>query len=183
MKRPLLLLAIFLLLLGGCAPWYPTGGPYQAKPQNVSLDLPSGWMRQNRRDILLVTRDGALLQNILVETIHVRDSLKFTKKKFAQGMLPQEQSEIILDNMTSNQDFRNLKVLENKPAKVAGIPGFRLLLSFEDEDGLAYRRIYYGFMEGEWFYGIRFTAPRRHYFDRDRKKFEKSVASLKLLKS
>ncbi len=182
MRKAILFLIAVVLLLGGCAPWYPTNGePYIAKAQNVSVNLPAGWMRQNRRDIVLATRDGLPLQTIMVETIHVNDDLKYTKKKFSPGMLPQEQAETIIDNMTSNQKVLGLKVLENKPAKIDGRQGFRALISFKDSDGLAYRSLYYGFMEKEWFYGLRYTAPQRHYFERDREAFDKAVSSVKLL--
>src|SRR5512133_1580370 len=92
--KNVLLLIVCMFLLNGCAPWVRTGGPYEATRENVALDLPDGWMRLNNDDYLLLTRDGVLLQSILVQNINVKDSLKHTKKKFRKGMLPLEASEV-----------------------------------------------------------------------------------------
>src|SRR4051812_2011344 len=79
-KKTALLVAV-MFLLNGCAPWIRTGGLHEAKGENVSLDLPDGWMRLNKDEYLLVTRDGVSLQSILVESINVTEPLKHTKKK------------------------------------------------------------------------------------------------------
>ncbi len=181
MKR-LFLATICLSLLWGCAPWIPTGGIHSAPAQNIAAELPAGWMRLNSDRFLMVTRDGVRLQHILVERIHVNDALTQTSKKFRAGMLPQEQAEILLDNTRANEKLGNVKVLENKPAKIAGQSAFRLLMSYTDSEGLEYRRLHYGFMVGAVFYGIRYSAPRRHYFDRNLKDFEQMVATVRLIR-
>jgi len=181
MKRNALLI-LSALLLGGCALWIPTDGdPFADHAQNVSIKLPAGWQRLNTKDYLFATRDGAELQSLLVERIHVDDTLSQTRKKLRRGMLPQELAEVILDNSRSNEEVLDLKVIENKPASLAGGTGFRLLYSYKSKDGLRYRSLYYGSLRGEWFYGVRFAAPQRHYFARDLPVFEKAVKSLKIL--
>lgn len=179
MKKYLLLLPIFLLI-PSCAPWVRTGGPFTASAQNVVVDLPDGWMRLNTNEFLFITRDGKDLQYVIIENIHTRDTLKYTKKRFRKGMLPLEAAEVIIDNISSNQDVLNLEVKENKSARIGGHPGFRALLAYKNRNGLRIRTVYYGFMEGEWFYGIRYAAPQRHYFDKDIRTFERIVASVKL---
>lgn len=172
------------LLLAGCIkrPWTPTlETEYVATSQNVSLRLPKGWMLSSREDILLATRDGVLLQNVLVETIGVEDDLKHTEKKFSRGMLPLDQAGVILDNMASNPNWSAFKVHSKKPAEIAGHPGFRTEVTFKDEEGLKYRGVLYGFMQNNWFYLIRYMAPERHYFSRDKGIFEEVVKSIKLI--
>ncbi len=180
MKRSFVM-CLIVMVLAGCATWIRTGGPFSAPAQNVSADLPDGWMRMNTDEFLIITRDGVLLQNILVEKIHVEDSLQNTKKKFRQGMLPQELAEVIIDNASSNQKMLDLKVETNKPAMVGGQSGFKLVYTYKDENGLKYKTLYYGFMPDEFFYGIHYDAPQRHYYNRDLEAFEKVVASLKPL--
>ncbi len=138
-------------------------------------------MLSSREDILLVTRDGVLLQNVIVAVIHADDELKYTKKRFKPGMRPLEQAGIILDNMASNPRRFAFKVQSQKPAKVAGHQGFRSEVAFQDKDGLLYRGILYGFMQNEWFYFVRYVTPERHYFARDKAAFETIVRSMRLM--
>jgi len=180
MKRFLLICAILVLVVGCVPPWIKTGGLYVSPDQNVSVDLPEGWMRLNTKDYMLITRDGVLLEYILIERINVQDDLKYTKKKFRKGMLPQELAEVITDNIKLNQDVLNLKVTSNKPSKIAGHKGFKVVLTYRDKNKLEYKSIYYGFMEDEWFYGIRYDAPQRHYYKKHLKTFAKVLGSLKL---
>ena len=35
--------------------------------------------------------------------------------------------------------------------------------------------MYYGFLEGEWFFAIRYTAVERYYFQKEVKTFEKML--------
>jgi hypothetical protein len=181
-KKTALLVAV-MFLLNGCAPWIRTGGLHEAKGENVSLDLPDGWMRLNQDEYLLVTRDGVSLQSILVESINVAETLKHTKKKFRKGMLPLEASEVIMDNIASNREVHDFAIKESKSTKVAGKPGFRVAYSYKTTDGLKMQGVLYGLMQGECFYLLRYAAPKRHYFDRDLKTFERVVASAQLLKS
>jgi hypothetical protein len=44
-----------------------------------------------------------------------------------------------------------------------------------------YRSIYCGFMLGDWFYGISYTAAVRYYFDRDADTFEAFLESFRLV--
>lgn len=182
MKRLLLLCAI-LLLVAGCfsLPWVKTEvGRYTAPAQHVSAELPEGWMRLNTDDYLFITKDGPALQYIMVQRFQCDSELKHTKKKFRRGMLPNEVAEIVIDNNRSNQDVLNLKVESNKPAKIDGRSGFELTFTYKDKDELEYKSLYYGFLEGEWFYGIRYNAPQRHYYQKEIKTFEKFLSTLKV---
>jgi hypothetical protein len=181
MKR-FVILILLALALGGCALWLPTdGAPFVDSAQNVSLELPAGWQRLNSKEFLFVTRDGSELQSLLVERLHVDDDLSQTRKKLARGMLPQELAEVILDNARSNEGVLDLKVLENKPVPFGDTDGFRMLYTYKSEDGLKYKNLYYGCLRGEWFYGVRYTASQRHYFERDLPAFEKAVKSFRVL--
>ena len=137
-------------------------------------------MRLNSDDYLLITRDGVMLEYIIIEKIYVEDNLRHTKKKFRRGMLPQELAEVILDNIDSNQKNLKFKVISNIPQKIGGHSGFKAIFTFNNEGGLKYKSIYYGFMSGDYFYGIRYNASQRHYFARELETFKHVVASLRL---
>ena len=183
--RKIIISLVVALLVSGCItrPWTPTSSEkdYVAAEQNVSVRLPDGWMIRGRKDILLLTRDGLLLQNVMVETIGIDDELNYTKKKFKRGMSPLEQAEVILDNLASSPNINAFKVLNKKPAEIDGHQAFRAEVSYKDGDGLLYKGVMYGFMQNNWFYLVRYVAPNRFYFSRDEAKFEKIVKSLKLL--
>ena len=173
-----------MLLLTGCIkqPWTPTlASEHVATAQNVRLTLPEGWMLSSREDVLLLTRDGVLLQHVVVAAINVDEELNYTKKRFRPGMMPLEQAGVILDNMASNPNRSAFKVHSKKPATVAGHQAFRTEVTFKDKDGLLYRGVLYGFIQNDWFYLVRYVAPNRHYFARDKTQFENIVTSLELI--
>lgn len=181
--KKLLLLIVITLIFSGCAPWIRTSGPYTASEVNAVLDLPDGWMRLNTKDYFLITRDGVGLQNILVECIGMNDTLTHTKKKFRKGMLPLEAAEVIMDNVASSDNVHGFEIKENKPAKIDGKQGFRAVYSYKTSDGLKKKGVVYGFIHGERFYVLQYSAPQRYYFDRDLKTFERVVGTAHLLNS
>ena len=177
------LLLIVLLIIAGCAPWMKVGGLHTSKPLNLSAELPDGWMKFKTRKYLYITRDGVLLQNIIIERLNIEKSLRHTRKIFTQGMLPQEVAGVILDGMSSDPRALNFEVVENTPARISGYPGFRVVFTYKNKDGLRLKSVFYGFIADEWFYGIRYTAALRHYFDKDFKTFERVLESLQLIKT
>jgi len=181
MKKILLLLILTLSI--GCAPWVQVGGLYKTESHNYSVELPQGWMRWNKGDDLLITRDGVLLQHIQIVRLNTDEPLKHTKKKFSKVMLPQEVAEVILDNIASNKDILNFQLIENSPLKISGNSGFKAVYIYKNKDGLKIKSIYCGFMAEKWFYGIIYNAPERYYFDKDIATFERVLESFKLTKT
>ena len=157
-----------------------TNGLYTSSPLNFSMTLPRGWMRSNTNEHLLVTRDGVLLQNILVKRIPFDEPLSHTQKKLLQGMLAQEAAEIVLDDIQSDPAVLDFDLLDNAPAVLDGIPGFRVVFTYKDMDGLKLKSVYYGFLTAEWVYTLRYTAALRHYFDEEIDTFEYVVDSFRL---
>jgi hypothetical protein len=182
-KRMKKILLLILMLSMSCAPWVQVGGLYKMESHNYSVDLPQGWMRWNKGDDLLITRDGVLLQNIQIVRLNTDEPLKHTKKKFSKVMLPQEVAEVILDNIASNKDILNFQLAENSPLKIGENSGFRAVYTYKNKDGLKIKSIYCGFILDKWFYGINYNAPQRYYFDKDFKTFENVLKSFKLVKT
>jgi len=180
MKKWLVLLT---LLAVGCAPWVRVGGVYQDTERNFSVDLPPGWMKSNMDKSLLITRDGMLLQTIVIERLKTTDELLYTKKKLEPSMVPQEAAEVIGDNIGSNPSITDFTLLENAPTTIANRPGFKLLYQYKNKDGLQVKGMYCGFLSGDWFYALRYTAPARYYFDKDVGTFEKVLSSFTFIKT
>jgi hypothetical protein len=188
------------------APVDPSGPPRdgEADPSlRLSLTLPAGWNRVMRGDEFIATRDGVYLQNIIVERIHVDQTdqsdgpfpfaaltsklwpvrtARYAKERFAPGMPPDGAARIVLESRRNNpgiSDFRSGGIL---PAEIAGKPGFRTTYGFRvtlTRRSTPYKTVYCGFMYGNWFYGISYTAASRHYFDRDLPAFEAVLKSLR----
>lgn len=177
MKKVLILI---LVLLMGCAPWMKVGGGYKNSHDKYSVDLPQGWMKLNTDKYVFVTRDGALLQNIMIERVDLEAPLKNTKKKLTKNMLPLEASEAIIDDMSSDKAVLNLAVLENIPVTIGSNPGFKILFTYKNKDGLKFKCLYCGFLFDNWLYNIRYTAAERYYFQKDVGVFEELLNSFKL---
>jgi hypothetical protein len=178
MKKSLIMLFFVAL---GCVPWMKAGGLYTSKVYSFSVELPQGWMRSDTGKDMLLTKDGVLLQNIVIERMAVDEEFKHTKRKLSREVLPQDAANIIIDNIGSDQEVLNFEVIENNPVEINESPGFKIVYMYKNKDGLRFKRIYYGFVNGEWFYGISYTAALRHYFEKDLKSFEEIFKSFKLI--
>jgi hypothetical protein len=156
------------------------GGVYKNSHDQYSVDLPQGWMKLTSDKYLLVTRDGALLQNIIIERVGIDEPLEHTKKKLNKNMLTQEAADVVIDNISSDKAVLNLVILENIPVTIDASQGFKILYTYKNKDGLRFKSLYCGFLSGDWLYSIRYTAPERHYFHKDVGTFEKVLNSFRL---
>jgi hypothetical protein len=169
-----------LLLLAGCATWVAVGGPYESTSGRFAVELPQGWMRLNTGEYVLITRDGLMLQNIRIQRYLVDQPLQHTKKSFEKGMLPQEIAEVIVDDLSGTPQMLNFEVVENVPVDIGGNPGFRIVFTHNNKDGLKFRSVFCGFMKHEWVYNIQYSAAQRHYFEKDMETFQDVVVSFRL---
>lgn len=174
MKRTLL--AVFVLLLS-CASGMQNGG----YAQHFAVDIPEGWRKLDTNKYFLITKDGAYLQYALIQERPLDKAFKHTKKKLRWAMLPQEAAGVIIDEIASDKNILNFQLLENTPASIKGNEGFQILFSYKDQDGSAFKTLYYGFIKDGLFYNLRYTAAKRHYFNKDLKTFEKFVASFRFV--
>ena len=179
---------IFLVLLAaGCAApppkpvWVPAEGTFNAKKSGFSLVLPAGWTRVNQEERLMITRDGTSLQFIGVALYKIGVPLKHTKKIFEKEMLPQELAGILIDDLSSAGNIASVEVLENVPARLGDVEGFRVVCRIRFKDGMNRKCAFYGAMRGDQVYDVYFNAAARHYFDRDLGIFEEVARSFRFL--
>jgi hypothetical protein len=85
--------------------------------------------------------------------------------------------------VASNPEATDVRVIENSPMVIGGIPGFRAVYTYKNKDGLKCKSVSCGMLAGEWFYGMIYNAAERYYFDKDVETFEKVVQSFKLIKT
>lgn len=173
---PLILAAAMFCM---AADWVPAGGTFSAKKGNFSVEAPAGWMRYNEPNFLMITREGHVLQMIVVEKLEFDKEMKFTKKKLQADMLPHEAAEVVMDNIKSNPAITQFELVENSPAQVSGVEGFKLVYTYKSKDGLKSKGVYYGAINKEALAKLHYTAAARYYFDRDLAVFEALVRSFK----
>jgi hypothetical protein len=181
--------ALVTLLGTGCSlkgdlPWEPVDRPHKGGGwvgPKFSIQVPDGWIRLNddEDEALLATRDGFLLQSISVRRMDVDEPLKNTKKRLREGMSAKELAEVLVDDLRASPGFSGVKVLETRPATVAGQPGFRATVAFMDE-GLRRQAVLVGMLAGEDLWRLSYVAPARHYYELDLKTFEAALESFRV---
>ena len=171
-----ILLVIFILFFS-CASGMQNG----ESNDHFTVDIPEGWRQLDTNKFFLITKDGAFLQYALIQQRPLDKSFKHTKKKLRKGMLPQEAAVVIIDEITSDKNILNFKLIQNTPISMQGYQGFKIAFSYRDQDGTAFKTLYYGFIKDGLFYNIRYTAVKKHYFNKDLATFEKFVASFRFV--
>jgi hypothetical protein len=175
--------ALVLLVAACVAPPQRVDTPRTEGPDKAySVDLPVGWIRQvtqNRQ--LLASRDGILLDYILISKTSLKEAFPKTKKAASDSMLPAELAEFEIAEIKSQDQFTAaLTVVENEPAEIAGQEGFRIRMRYKNSRGLEIQRVVYGLADKSAYYQIAFEAPSLYYFDAYYPAFQKTVASFQL---
>lgn len=170
---------ILLMTLWGCAAvWQPVQGRQNAP--GWSIALPDGWMHFATPAYDMYSKDGPYLQYILVQERPLTQEFHFTTRTMAVDMLPHEMAGIIIDNLRADPQIRNFSLVSSAPVMVAGRPGFKLIYTYQDRQGVEMQTIYYGTVHMDRFFNLRYTATKRHYFAADRDTFEQVARSLRL---
>lgn len=192
----------FFTLLSGCPPYAVIGGKYTARNEQFTVELPEGWRQHNaamdtfpisqkiiaslrsRRkldwDVLRITKDGLLLQQIGIGRISTEEEFLHTKKKLSKGMLIQEVAGVISDDLRINPKISYQAILENVPTMVGGHSGFKLHYTYRTKTALKMEGIFYGTMVDNWLYYLLYEAAAQHYFDKDLATFEKMKSSFQI---
>lgn len=172
-------LIVFLSVIGGCATWCPVDG--RLGTENYVVDIPQGWMKYDSGATVMISRDGPYLQYILLQERPLDQPFRHTRKRMSAYMLAQEAAQVIIDDLSSDMAVKNLAVIDNAPTVVDGYDAFRLIYSYRNEQGLLMKTAYYGFIHDLTYYSIRFTAPQRHYFEKDIRTFETILSNFHLV--
>ena len=169
-------------LLTSCVPptWTTVPGPYHAESIGVTADVPQGWSRFETGKDIMLTKDGFLLNFIQISRTPYGEKYQNTELTIRPGMTELDASQIVLEAMQSDQDRRNLTIIDNRPAAVAGYPGFRLEVTFQNEDNLTVHEIIYvALTPGSYLVALA-RSPDRYYAEMMTGVFEKVVSSIQL---
>lgn len=175
-----LFIMLLVGMLAGCAATWvridSANAQYRGTHYHVSL--PAGWVRFEKDDTVLLSRDGPDLQRVRVEYRTHDKGFESLKRTSSPGMLPSELADLMIAEIraASEQKLPSLEVLSNTPVEIGGQTGFALHLRFKTDQGLRVELLIHGFVDERGFYLLSYRAPTLHYFERDRPVFE-SIAS------
>ncbi len=167
MKISLLLCPLIVLFLSGCQTW-TRGGQEHASKQGYRLDVPADWIFHPAAEgRLLATKDGVFLQELAVHRQPLSTPLPLTKRSVNAAMSTAELAEALIDETRADRDLLEIEVLDNSPTTLGGAPAARVLFSYTVADEIPIRGARYVVVHEPHVYFVRFSAPSRHYFERD----------------
>jgi hypothetical protein len=178
--KKLLPLLIALFFISSCASVAQQRSLKDLPDYDFSVEIPKGWWKPEHVNKYLITKDGPFQQYVLIQQRPIARPFRHTKKTLKKGMLPHESAGIIIDEIASDRNITNFKVLENAPASIDGHEGFKILFTYKNKKGLAFKTLYYGFISGDSFFNLRYNAAGRHYFEKDITDFEKILTSFRV---
>jgi len=177
MKVIMLILFIFTV---ACAATNQAGGSSGSSSHTFTITYPEKWIKLNTKNHFMFTKDGPFKQYIMVRQRHVDKPYTHTDKLIRRGMSSQQAAEVILDAFTSDPSVLNFKLIENVPVTVNRYDGFRIACTYGTPKGYQFKVIYYGFLVGEWLYGLRYNAAEEYYSEKDVETFRGVLNSLKI---
>jgi len=180
--KKLISLLICLLFLSSCVSAAQERSLKELPDADFSVDIPDGWWKREYTGKYMLTKDEPYQQYVLIQQRPLTKAFRYTKKKIRRGMLPQEAAGIIIDELASDRYLMNFSVIENAPATVDGHAGFRILFTYTDKKKSQFKTLYYGFINADSFYTLRYCAAARHYFEKDMASFDQIISSFKLAK-
>ena len=180
MKR-LLILLMAICLISGCASAAYKRSLNDLPEYDFSVEIPDGWYKPKYEKRYLITKeDKATFLYVFIQQRPLDRSFKNTQKKLRNRMLPLESAGLIIDEMSSDRRIMNFKVLENDPAIIDGRAGFKILFTHKNKKVFKYKTLYYGFISGNSFYNLRYSAGMPDYYNRGIEDFNRILGSFKL---
>ena len=174
------LIFLFLFLVVALTLNCQAGSASRSARQNFTIVIPEGWTRFSSSDYFMLTREGVFSQYILVLQRGVDQPFSHTENRLRKDMSPKEAAGVITDELSSDDNLVNFQSLEYTPAKVGGYNGFKIVFRYQNKNGQTFRTAFYGLLEGNWFYSLRYCAQETKYSDEDLKAFQKVVNSFRI---
>jgi hypothetical protein len=147
--------------------------------RNFSVEIPSGWKQLSSSEVFLITREDPYSQYILFRQRHINEHFPHTTKRFYKNMPPLEAADVIIDEMKRDPSVLNLHVMETAAAVVGPYPGFKVVFDYGIQEGYSFSTIYYGFLQGDWFYSIRYNVSPSAVCEQDVEDFQKVLKSFR----
>ena len=181
MKKIVFFLISFSLIFG-CASAANKRSLKDLPDYDFSVEIPAGWYKPNNENRFLITKEEkAVLLYVFIQQRPLDRAFKNTKKKLRKQMLPLESAGIIIDELASDRRIMNFKVLENAPVVIDGHAGFKILFTHKNKKGFKYQTLYCGFISGNSFFNLRYSAGMQDYYHKGIADFKTILQSFKLV--
>jgi hypothetical protein len=167
------LLVVCLVFLVGCA-----SNP-SSSPNTFSAQTPDKWYQVDTPNFYILTKDGPFCQYILVQQRPIDRPFANTTKILASGMSPKDVAGIFLEEVANDEEVRNFRLIENRPGRVNSHEAFKLVFTYDDKDNRQFKTLMYGFLNGNWFYTLRYNADQSLYCNQDIEEFQNFVTSFR----
>ena len=171
-----------LVIFTACLACSHNGAITKPASYGFTVDVPEGWRVIDNNRYFLATKENTFQQYIMVQNRPIGKSFRHTKKTMRKTMLPEEAAQIIIDELISDENLLNLRVLNNTPETIKGFAGFKILFTYQDAKGHTFKTLYYGFIKEDTFFNLRFTASDQFHFQRDMNGFRSILNSFEIIK-
>ena len=206
--KPIILLLIVLLFIGGCTHY--TAVPAGRKEVGALYSVKSNvaWSQANEGETLLWTIDGPLLEALRFVTLKDGDTLFQTTDKdsklprFRVHMTPNEVVEFFVASLKSisagvdthqlakgmvvpegiragSINASSLDVQNLRPADFGSLPGFRFDFSFLSKEGLERQGVALGTIHDGKLLLIVYTGTKEYYFGKQKQEVETIFSSVR----
>ena len=209
--RPMILLLIVLLFIGGCTHF--TAVPAERRPIGTLYSVQSNvaWSQADEGGMQVWTIDGPLLEALRFVTLNDGDTLFLSSDKeaklprFRGHMTPNEVVEFFVASLKSvsggvdthllakglvnaaniragSINAATIDVKNLRPADFGRLPGFRFDFSFLSKEGLERQGIAFGSIhEGKLLLMV-YSGTREYYFDKHKQEVETIFSSVEIVK-
>lgn len=180
--------AILALLLPGLAlaGWKTVEASKPVGPGKAqfSAQLPKDWLYDSSSNELTASHDGPGLNQISIAILPHKKAFKDIKKVSNAKSAPEDLAEdYIAELQAGPHAVRELVVVSNEPAELAGKPAFRVHLKYrtaESAGGAPMETVSFGATLESGVLLASFQAPSIHYFDTWIAQFEATAKSITL---
>jgi len=209
--RPMILLLIVLLFIGGCAHYTAVPVERRAVGNLYSVKSDVAWSQADEGGTQVWTIDGPLLEALRFVTLNDGDTLFPSTDKdaklprFRAHMTPNEVVEFFVANLKSvsggvdthqlakglvqpagiragSINAASIDVKNLRPADFGRVPGFRFDFSFMSKEGLERQGLAVGSIhEGKLLLMV-YTGTREYYFEKHKQDVETIFSSVELVK-
>jgi hypothetical protein len=152
---------------------------------DFSLQLPDTWLYDSSRHSLDASHDGVGLNRITVAITPYKKTFKNAKKESTPKSAPEDLAEDYIAELQAGPNaVRDLVVVSNEPAQLAGRPAFRVHVKYRAQElagGAEMESVAVGTALDNGVMLATFEAPSIHYFERWIREFDAVAVSITLL--
>ncbi|MFL0798348.1 MAG: hypothetical protein K6L73_12760 [Cellvibrionaceae bacterium] len=178
------ILLLVTSLLAGCGQYWNLASvePVASSKSSFSFVAPESWFVGKRyRGMMVVTKDGPLLQAIEIKEQSLKKAFPKTKQEVNASVTSLELANYYLAELKT--ELEGISVVEKHsivPVSLGDQDAFQMELSFNSQSGVTYKSRVLGLAYDEKVITLAFQAPELHYYQSSIGDFESMLETFKL---